>query len=261
MVGTWGNSPLARGTRLALLCVASRTVSASYLLRGPERPSAGATLLSLDSSGADNSVAAAAAADGAATAEAVVAEAERLASGQEPPPPPAAQEVPRRPALEVKILGARGLRFSGGKEMGVTDPYCVCEIPGKPHAKVQTLALDGLHGVHWNHEGEIAEYAPGDKLRCSVFERDRQDELLGRVVLAANRLLHGFHGDLPLTKAGQGSSAYLRLAVARVGAQTGGQGVKASSKAEDEDEGESDADDSADDEEEDEDEDGKEDSP
>mmetsp|Transcript_119886 Transcript_119886/g.334472 ORF Transcript_119886/g.334472 Transcript_119886/m.334472 type:complete len:405 (-) Transcript_119886:122-1336(-) len=123
------------------------------------------------------------------------------------------------PALQVNIMRARGLRGSDVQPLGMTDPYCVCEIPGKPDAKVQTLAINGEGGVEWNHEGKITHVARGDSLRCTVYERDAvENNLLGRVVLTSRRIGTGFKGELRLSETGEDVQAYLMLAVSRTGA-------------------------------------------
>lgn len=213
----------------------------------------------------------------AAEAAAVVKEAESVAAHDEAsleaqatagmavagvPDVEAEEEEPvKSDPLQVEITRARGLRFSDGKPAGVTDPYCICEIPGKPKAMVQTLAIDGLQGVHWNHKGEIAQYNPGDSLVCSVYDRDAlpRESFLGKVVLSSAQLMKGFKGELGLTEAGKGVKAFIRLAAGRADALSKVKETVSEEDASEAEEGESDsAKDSAKDTEEDTEEDGEE---
>jgi len=119
--------------------------------------------------------------------------------------------------IRLTIKGATGLRGEDEKARGLTDPYCVCEVQGKPTTKVQTMALDGFHGVHWDHSGEIADFLAHDAITCSVYDQDAlasdPDYFLGRTTLVGAKLLsEGFKGDLPLKDAGI-QSALLKLEV------------------------------------------------
>jgi len=128
------------------------------------------------------------------------------------------------PRLQVTIVSAWGLKGSlagGVTSMGMTDPYCICEVMGKPHLRFQTLALDGINGPRWNHVNALEGFGADDSLRFSVYDRDalRDQSLLGSVDLPVWRVgKDGFRGELPLAGAGRdGDSAYLKLAVERRG--------------------------------------------
>jgi len=119
--------------------------------------------------------------------------------------------------IRLTIKGAAGLRGEDAKARGVTDPYCVCEVQGKPKTRVQSMALDGFHGVHWDHDGEIADFLAHEAITCSIYDQDAladdPDYFLGRTTLAGKQLLtQGFKGELNLTDGGV-HSAVLKLEV------------------------------------------------
>jgi len=123
--------------------------------------------------------------------------------------------------LRVKIFRATGLRNADwlpgrGKALGLSDPYCTCEIPGKPKTGFRTATVrDNLNPV-WNHEGFITGYTPGDPLFFEVWDEDdgKKDDFLGAVELAA---VHfdpvAFEGDVHLSEAGSNIRAQLRVRV------------------------------------------------
>lgn len=129
----------------------------------------------------------------------------------------AARRAHRGPQnLKVRIVGARGLKGEDGLPLGVSDPYCVCEVEGKKKAKVQTMAIDGINGVHWEHDGEIPNFLARDSLSCSVYEQDGLpgQNFLGKTTLKGKMILpNGFDGELPLQQTGEDSGAYLKLVV------------------------------------------------
>jgi len=119
--------------------------------------------------------------------------------------------------IRLTIKGATGLKGDDAQARGVTDPYCVCQVQGKPGAKVETMALDGFHGVHWDHDGEIADFMAQDAITCSIYDQDAlagdPDYFLGRTSLLGTTLLsQGFKGELHLKDAGV-NSAVLKLEV------------------------------------------------
>jgi len=123
---------------------------------------------------------------------------------------------PHKP-LQIMIVGARGLRdadwLPGG---GVSDPYCICEILTKPMSKVQTPVLNNTLNPVWNHEAEFPDYVPGDIFLFKVYDSDvgKQDDFLGSAVLESHQFYpFGFIGELPLSEAGTGISAFVKLVV------------------------------------------------
>lgn len=108
--------------------------------------------------------------------------------------------------LRVIIVGARNLpngdydRFRVG---GLSDPYCTCEIPGKPRSRISTCVVDDTLNPTWNHECRISDFAGGDSLVFRVWDKDetKSDDLLAEPVeLSAAQLLGptGFEGSIPL---------------------------------------------------------------
>lgn len=121
-------------------------------------------------------------------------------------------------SLRICIVGARGLRnadlriLGGGK----SDPYCICEVLGKPETKIRTEAIDDTTEPTWDHWAKIPEFAKDDTLVFTVWDKDRfkHDDFLGRAMVAGDTLgAAGFEGDLQLSEAGEGIKAYLRIRI------------------------------------------------
>eukprot|EP00419_Tripos_fusus_P051048 CAMPEP_0172825306 /NCGR_PEP_ID=MMETSP1075-20121228/18576_1 /TAXON_ID=2916 /ORGANISM="Ceratium fusus, Strain PA161109" /LENGTH=312 /DNA_ID=CAMNT_0013666719 /DNA_START=63 /DNA_END=1001 /DNA_ORIENTATION=- len=120
-------------------------------------------------------------------------------------------------AIKVTIVSAKGLENQDARKRGMTDPFCICEVDKKGSEKVQTMALDGTQGVHWDHEGTIHNFAIHDVLTCSVYDQDAlptdSDRFLGKTTLRGVKVLPGgFEGELPLGGAGP-DLAYLKLSI------------------------------------------------
>lgn len=83
-----------------------------------------------------------------------------------------------------------------------SDPYCICEVPGKPRSRVMTDVRNATCEPVWNYHTEVQDFAVGDMLEFSVFGRQRwprKDELLGRALLVSSEFFpKGFGGDVPL---------------------------------------------------------------
>jgi len=80
------------------------------------------------------------------------------------------------------------------------------------------MALDGLHGVHWDHDGEIEDFLAHDAITCSIYDQDAlaadPDYFLGKTTLVGTTALlsHGFKGEMHLKDAGV-DSAVLKLEI------------------------------------------------
>jgi len=101
--------------------------------------------------------------------------------------------------LEVSILGAVGLHNKDW--IGKSDPYCICQIEGKPCTKVQTETMTDRLDPVWGFEAGIVSYAKGDSLKFEVFDQDKfkKDDFLGQAVLRSEDFHSGgFYGDLQL---------------------------------------------------------------
>ena len=122
-------------------------------------------------------------------------------------------------ALQVTIVRAKGLRnadWSAFSRKDKSDPYCVCEIAEKPHAKFTTKVINDDLNPNWNHVGQIEDYIFGDTLLFSVWDKDQwnSDDLLGRASLASAQFHEsGFDGELELSNAGRGVKASLTVKV------------------------------------------------
>mmetsp|Transcript_30223 Transcript_30223/g.86726 ORF Transcript_30223/g.86726 Transcript_30223/m.86726 type:complete len:419 (+) Transcript_30223:92-1348(+) len=133
----------------------------------------------------------------------------------EVPPPPDQPETWK--PLKVTVVSARGLRNADWLPgQGVSDPFCVCEIEGKPLSRFLTKEIRNNLTPVWNQESEFADYHIGDNLQFFVWDKDlvKQDDLLGRASLA-NDKFHpsGFEGELQLEQAGKGVVAFLKVKV------------------------------------------------
>eukprot|EP00404_Azadinium_spinosum_P049829 CAMPEP_0180758920 /NCGR_PEP_ID=MMETSP1038_2-20121128/35532_1 /TAXON_ID=632150 /ORGANISM="Azadinium spinosum, Strain 3D9" /LENGTH=376 /DNA_ID=CAMNT_0022793023 /DNA_START=32 /DNA_END=1158 /DNA_ORIENTATION=+ len=120
--------------------------------------------------------------------------------------------------VTVRLKSASGLRRAdwaiiGGK----SDPYCICMVPGRPDSRFQTKVKNQTLDPVWNHEQELARYTAGEPLEFVVMDKDiwpKSDDFLGRVWLASEQFYpFGFDGELPITEAGVGIHATLRLQV------------------------------------------------
>jgi len=133
----------------------------------------------------------------------------------------ASREAQAEMQLTVTIVGATGLPNADAGEgalvisQGGSDPYCVCTIPKKKRSAVKTKVIrDNLNPI-WNFEAKVPDYAAGDGLEFSVFDKDygKPDDLLGTAKLSGKQIYPGgFQGELKLVEAiGEGNKAYLKV--------------------------------------------------
>lgn len=118
-----------------------------------------------------------------------------------------------QPKVWVTIMGARGLR--NADFIGKSDPYCVCDIPGKPDASVTTEVISNNLNPEWNHEAEIKGYRIEDALTFTVKDKDhlKSDDLLGMATLTCEQFIEaGFEGELQLSNAGS-TEAFLKIKI------------------------------------------------
>merc|ERR1712048_1315554 len=118
----------------------------------------------------------------------------------------------------------RGLRNAdwglGVQANDKSDPYCICEIKGKPRSKFKTKTIEDSCDPVWNHEASIFEYAEGDTITFSVWDKDtvKWDDKLGNATLSSAQFHSGgFNGELQLADAGDGIEAYLKIEVTVTG--------------------------------------------
>lgn len=105
--------------------------------------------------------------------------------------------------LLVLVQRATNLRAADcGLLGGKSDPFCACEIAGKPDSGFETEHVYQTLNPIWNEEHEIGGYEQGEDLEFEVFDYDFNDdsELLGSAVLRAAQFDRegGFEGELPL---------------------------------------------------------------
>jgi len=105
--------------------------------------------------------------------------------------------------VRVSMMGAKGLR-SADKFTGKSDPYCICEVVGKPHTKCETEVQKNTLQPTWEKaHHDIVDYKEGESLRFTVKDKDRgkADDVLGSALLRAPDFFpDGFHGEILLTE-------------------------------------------------------------
>jgi len=121
------------------------------------------------------------------------------------------------PRVTVRIVSARGLRNADWT--GKSDPYCVCEIPGRADSKTQTKAVTDQLAPVWRHSAAMPTYHAEDALRFSVKDSDplKQDDVLGSFTLTQDLWFalgsSRFSGEVQLVDAGAGRQAFLTIDV------------------------------------------------
>lgn len=118
------------------------------------------------------------------------------------------------PVLKVTVISASGLRNADW--VGKSDPYCICEVQGKPHVKFQTPVIDEQLSPEWHHTATVPGYCVEDPLTFTVKDKDtlKPDDYLGTVTLSSDQFLEtGFDGELPLSNAGKGIEAFLTIKI------------------------------------------------
>jgi len=115
-----------------------------------------------------------------------------------------------RHRVKVMIVSARHLRAADFslRGPGKSDPYCVCQVEGRPCTKFQTPSIDKSLDPEWYHEEVIDGIAPGDALEFRVYDHDLvgSDDLLGKAILPFDSYHpEGFSGNLDLEESGKGN--------------------------------------------------------
>lgn len=106
--------------------------------------------------------------------------------------------------LKVTVISAKRLRNADWlvwDPSDVSDPYCICEVPGKPFTKFQTAVVKDNLNPEWDCSSVIHNFEADDTLRFSVWDEDvgKNDDSLGTAVLTSSQVYpRGFDGDLPL---------------------------------------------------------------
>merc|ERR1712194_290653 len=119
------------------------------------------------------------------------------------------------PKVRVTVVSAQGLRNADW--VGKSDPYCVCEVIGKPDVKFMTPTVDDNLNPTWNHEDEVTGYQAPDALTFAVKDKDplKADDILGCVSLPYGSFKDGYEGELELSQTGDGitSSLFVKVAI------------------------------------------------
>ncbi|CAE8686657.1 unnamed protein product [Polarella glacialis] len=114
--------------------------------------------------------------------------------------------------LEVSIVKARGLRDADWLPgSGRSDPFCTCEITGKPATRIQTQVINDQLDPEWNFVGKVSGFRQSDSLYFAIQDDDAgtaDDLLAGLEMLASEVLAKGFEGELQL-RAGRDSAELL----------------------------------------------------
>mmetsp|Transcript_69036 Transcript_69036/g.173969 ORF Transcript_69036/g.173969 Transcript_69036/m.173969 type:complete len:549 (+) Transcript_69036:184-1830(+) len=104
--------------------------------------------------------------------------------------------------LKISLIRARDLRaadfnFTGGK----SDPYCTCELFGRPQTQIKSDIIKKTLDPEWNYDGVIESCRAGDDLEFCVYDFDvvGDDDLLGKAILEYDAFYpFGYEGDLTL---------------------------------------------------------------
>mmetsp|Transcript_74153 Transcript_74153/g.186861 ORF Transcript_74153/g.186861 Transcript_74153/m.186861 type:complete len:285 (+) Transcript_74153:2-856(+) len=103
--------------------------------------------------------------------------------------------------VHVKVERAKGLRNADW--LGTSDPYCVCEVKGKPETKFETQTITDTLEPNWNYEQEVFGFTKADSLIFTLWDKDpgKGDDFLGQAELTGEELLKhkkNFHGNLKI---------------------------------------------------------------
>lgn len=117
--------------------------------------------------------------------------------------------------LHIVIKKASNLRaadfsLTGGK----SDPYCTCEIVGRPYGQIKTSVIKKCLDPEWNYEGDLDNCRPGERLQFCVYDYDLvgNDDLLGRTTLEYDQFSEGFEGTIALQETGK-KEAFLAIKI------------------------------------------------
>ncbi|CAK9036669.1 Ras GTPase-activating protein 4 (Calcium-promoted Ras inactivator) (Ras p21 protein activator 4) (RasGAP-activating-like protein 2) [Durusdinium trenchii] len=118
--------------------------------------------------------------------------------------------------LEVRILSARDLKASDVYllQQSSSDPYCKCEVVGKPLSRFRTKTVDQNLFPVWNHQSRLRGYEQGDSIKFTIFDEDyvSQDDELGYAVLKSEDFhAEGFYGELRLQ--GTDVESYIKVQI------------------------------------------------
>jgi len=104
--------------------------------------------------------------------------------------------------LCVIIEGAHGLRDADrGFAGNLSDPFCLCEVPGRPHATFRTRVVKNNLNPRWDYASVLSNITLEDKLVFTVYDADYSGagEVLGTATLGLNSIpINGLQAELTL---------------------------------------------------------------
>merc|ERR1712129_79916 len=121
--------------------------------------------------------------------------------------------------VQVSIVEAHGLPKAD--ILSDSDPYCVCEVLGKPESTWQTAWKQNTHDPVWNETQELVSYRKHDSLEFSVYDYDERfwcisegKDFLGKATLESDQFHPaGFDGVLQLEHARNRQQATVKVTV------------------------------------------------
>jgi len=120
--------------------------------------------------------------------------------------------------LVVSIISADGLKSADRVPLGPgsSDPYCICEVVGRPETRTSTDMVRRAHNPMWLHMCVLEGWRLGDSLLFTIWDRDRFkfDDRLGWAELPTKGARPPcFDGNLVLRGAGRGVEARITVRV------------------------------------------------
>lgn len=119
----------------------------------------------------------------------------------------------RTATVRVSILSAHHLPKADVH--GGSDPYCTCEIVGRPRTGFRTRSLNDTDDPVWNEHRVIENCVPGERVRFQIYDKDigTKDYLLGSATLPLWSTLAGniYEDDLSLNDSGLEGVPKLRV--------------------------------------------------
>lgn len=118
--------------------------------------------------------------------------------------------------LRVTIQSAHGLKAADFG--GTSDPYCICDVPGKKSARLKTPVIKKTLNPVWNFVCEL-NLSSTDSLQFSVWDQDlASEELLGSAYLDSVQFIQtGFEGRLALSDVRQKMHSTLSVKIEPLG--------------------------------------------
>ncbi|CAK0892149.1 unnamed protein product [Prorocentrum cordatum] len=122
-------------------------------------------------------------------------------------PPAGPSPAPRAPNHPHHPLAHRGLGDASGAapRAPFSDPYCVCQLQGKPKMRFRTRTITDCRTPIWNHSYVFTDWGPHDEVQFKLLDEDEDkssgaDDVLGNATFTSDMLDEhaAFSGVLPL---------------------------------------------------------------